>query len=480
MTLPSPDPAGLADERRWRALLEWLKGHRMLVDSEHLLVQRRTTTASGAGNGLFATTDVPRQAPLFTLPGSAKLNARTLAHYPNSKQLTATQLIALHLLLFRPTVGKESDDRLFGPYISILPRDFGSHPLTWIVHRTLGAASREESTLLDLLPPSTLAALGSLEERFWKDWGTVRLYLDGSPEVIAPRHRAREESEWTLNFMWAWLNVNTRCLYDDLGLDKENNISLCPIFDLANHAWAQPTMEPVRTAESEVWDGPSSGDKDNSDLVCVSHNTGIEQDQEVTLKYGWHPNRTLFVEYGFVNSISAGAEEIGAGTYPGEIEVQDIIEGMLERRGKAGAFMKRTLSAEGYWGDWTLHSTPIPGQASFRLITALRLYHVFSSGWDGEVRTEEDMSAASRRWRETIMGQEEVVSEANERACAESIRAICAETLRRAEEGMSAVDEAMRLGGDERYLSAWRSVRMLWAEERSVAAALLTAPSPIM
>jgi hypothetical protein len=27
------------DERRWKALLEWLKGHGMLVDEDHLLVR---------------------------------------------------------------------------------------------------------------------------------------------------------------------------------------------------------------------------------------------------------------------------------------------------------------------------------------------------------------------------------------------------------------------------------------------------------
>lgn len=59
----------------------------------------------------------------------------------------------------------------------MLPRDFDSHPLTWVVHQTLGVASREECKLMNLLPPSVLAELLLLEKRFWTDWEAVRQYL---------------------------------------------------------------------------------------------------------------------------------------------------------------------------------------------------------------------------------------------------------------------------------------------------------------
>jgi hypothetical protein len=144
--------------------------------------------------------------------------------------------------------------------------------------------------------------------------------------------------------------VNTRCLYDDLGLSKDNNMSLCPVFDFANHAWAQPTMEPVRAAGSEIWrlGGCSPGGGGNTDLVCVSCERGIVHDQEVTLSYGWHSNRTLFVEYGFTNAITS--EEIMSGAYPGEVNVQDIVTTWLDYRGEMGTFIKKTLETEGYWG----------------------------------------------------------------------------------------------------------------------------------
>ena len=313
---------------------------------------------------------------------------KTLGHYPYSKRLTATQLISLHLLLHKPAPGCESDDPHFGPYISILPRDFGAHPLTWVVHRTLGAESREEHTLLRLLPPSVLFDLLLLEGRFWKDWEAVRQYLvrhkhsfehptvilndigqDDLLDLSSPRLKPRVRSDLILDFVWAWLSgrdtvfqlliellsidvatVNTRCLYDDLGLNKDNNISLCPVFDFANHVWIHPTMEPLRAAGSEILRlgrrSPDGGG--NTDLVCVSCEKGIARNQEVTLSYGWHSNRTLFVEYGFANAIKS--EELMSGAYPGEVNVQDIVTTWLDCRGETGSFIKRTLEMEGYWG----------------------------------------------------------------------------------------------------------------------------------
>ncbi|KAI0006017.1 hypothetical protein BJV74DRAFT_15140 [Russula compacta] len=361
--------SGLADsdERRWKALLEWLKGYGMMVDEDHLLV--RPKHVAGAGLGLFTIVDIPGQTPLLTLPRKTKVNIATLRHYPYSTRLTATQLISLHLLLYKPAPGCESDDPHFGPYISILPRHFDGHPLTWIVHRTLGAGSREEHRLLHLLPPSVLSDLLLLERRFWGDWEAVRLYLvgpasmlqlptailndfgqDDLPDLSSSRHRTRVQTELILDFVWAWLNVNTRCLYDDLGLNKDNNMSLCPVFDFANHAWMQPTMEPIRAAGSEIWRNRrcSPGGDSNTDLVCISCDKGIAYDQEVTLRYGWHPNRTLFVEYGFANVITT--EELMSGAYPGEVNVYDIVIGWLDCRGERGSFVKRTLDAEGYWG----------------------------------------------------------------------------------------------------------------------------------
>jgi hypothetical protein len=83
------------------------------------------------------------------------------------------------------------------------------------------------------------------------------------------------------------------------------------------------------------------------------------------------------------------------------------------------------------------------------------------------------MAAASRRWRETILGHEEEVSEENERACEESVRKICSVVIKRAERGTEAVKEAMRTESEESYRNVLMAVKTLWLEEQAVAKAML-------
>lgn len=74
----------------------------------------------------------------------------------------------------------------------------------------------------------------------------------------------------------------------------------------------------------------------------------IQKDQELFLQYGAHANKTLFVEYGFVNSWLEG--ECLRGEFRGEVDLQDILEDMFTKRGSVGTWMKDVLEQEGYWG----------------------------------------------------------------------------------------------------------------------------------
>jgi hypothetical protein len=112
------------------------------------------------------------------------INSRTLAsYYPANSSLTATQLISLHLLLYRPTGDDESLDPIFGPYISVLPRNFESHPVTWSVKREIRRHG-VDTELLDSLPPSANAALQKVSQKFWDDWEAVYDYLVANCEHI--------------------------------------------------------------------------------------------------------------------------------------------------------------------------------------------------------------------------------------------------------------------------------------------------------
>ena len=118
---------------------------------------------------------------MLSVPASALINIKTLEPYYRllcpSLSLTATQLISLHLFLHRPENGK-STDPLFGPYISILPQEFESHPLTWLIK-----CKRQENSeltslnLLRNLSPTVVTALRRVGERFYDDWKVLRRFL---------------------------------------------------------------------------------------------------------------------------------------------------------------------------------------------------------------------------------------------------------------------------------------------------------------
>ncbi|KAI0031839.1 hypothetical protein K488DRAFT_71128 [Vararia minispora EC-137] len=426
-------------DQRWDRLVTWLEGKGMLVDEKHLKVQ----------------------AALFTVPASAHINIITLeSQYPGA-ELSAVQLISLHLFLHKPLGDTDSFDPLFGPYISVLPRDFDGHPLTWAIRRTLGRADAG-TALLGFFPPHVNTLLAQLERRFWEDWKAVREYLKA--------HTHNGSSNTELDYLWAWLNVNTRDLYHDLGRRRDDNISLCPVFDYANHVWTGATMSPSRK-DSGVWGNP--GNASQASLVCSSLEKPLGKDEELLLTYGAHSNSILFVEYGFVNVVSEA--DIAAGLYIAEATVDEIVYDLILRCGGDALLLvvREALEQEGYWSDWTLHTAPPPAYPSYRLLSALRLLHVF-------VVDESPFGAVSTTdlalWRDTVAGLRDAVSESNERDVRRSLRSICDAVSVRAERSLDALMKAKadEIGGP----SAWSkfavgNVAVLWKEERAVARAVL-------
>ena len=84
------------------------------------------------------------------------------------------------------------------------------------------------------------------------------------------------------------------------------------------------------------------------DYTLLSPTVVTRPNNELYLTYGAHPNKTLFIEYGFVNRFSGVV--LGHGDLQGEVDVQIIVERLFEDREKLGDWMKRCLMDEGYWG----------------------------------------------------------------------------------------------------------------------------------
>ncbi|KAF8077965.1 hypothetical protein FPV67DRAFT_23223 [Lyophyllum atratum] len=453
----------------WQNLLMWLNTHGMDTSPEAMLVQARA--AHGAGHGLFALRSVKPATRLFSIPSSALLNISTLSPlYPRARRfLTATQLISLHLFLYRPTGSQESSDPLFGPYISTLPREFDSHPLTWLC---LPHKGNQCSRLLSSLPPSVMSSLHKLADRFHADWRTVQRYLQesdfGRPvsEVIGPLLESLRTDlpHCEENYLWAWLNVNTRCLYHRLeqSPSHKNNLTLCPILDFANHTIHSSRMSPQSTNADKMGAAPKIIGRD---FTIISPSDSITKaGDELYLTYGAHSNRTLFVDYGFVNKIS---NEISfRGDVGGESDVESAIGCLFEGRGRLGIWMKEVLVSEGYWGDWTMHLQPSPAHPSYRLITALRLYHLFPTSAK-EVLPDADRALLP--WKATLQGTADIISEENEDAWRNTLLRVCRTLAEDATSAIASLDVVLEQGQTPWFPWMKENIRMIWEEELCVA-----------
>ncbi|KAF5365607.1 hypothetical protein D9758_003298 [Tetrapyrgos nigripes] len=444
------------DRSRWLALLAWLQSHHGM-NTNDILVEPRATAG---GYGLFALRTCPPSSPLFAVPQSAMMNIKTLSpHYPSG--LTAVQLISLHLMLNRPEQDQDSLDPLFGPYISILPRNFDFHPLMQLVKK-----ANHSQELLDQLTPSSAQALEKLAARFSADFDAICRYLRNHPKIIQSSSRLEprlgEIDSLRLEYVWSWLNVNTRCIFLQLKKARSDpdNLTLCPILDFANHTCQRPQIDVE----------PNKEKHENGAVFSVlsPRNMSVSADEEIFLTYGAHCNRNLFVEYGFVlHPLSESWDNCVV-----EVEVDDIVEELFRQKGSVGTWMMEILRTENYWRwvrisddghtltsiarDWTIHSNSESIYPSFRLVTCLRLYNLLPCG-SVPANGEESLQS----WRRTVIGTQHEISTENEFAWKETLRKICCSIIHRAETWMK---HSEQVGSD---------VMTLWKEELYVARYIL-------
>ena len=174
-------------------------------------------------------------------------------------------------------------------------------------------------------------------------------------------------AEWEEDYLWAWLigqlplfqiyrlqsyvlgQVNTRCIYHRLAETRSNpnNLTLCPILDFANHTYVEKVAYPGTTWAERFDTGPSATRKFGENFVLLSPSTStVVAGEQLFLRYGMHPNSTLFAEYGFVNEVDwHNLPE----SFPSEVEIDSYMETLFEKRCELGSFMKEVLLEEGYW-----------------------------------------------------------------------------------------------------------------------------------
>ncbi|KAI0699726.1 SET domain-containing protein [Cytidiella melzeri] len=490
MSDSASDEEGKRETERWQRLLQWLTTvHDMDVGEESFVVEVRR--AKDADRGLFASVSCQPSATLFTIPARAMINVKTLnSLYPAKTVavLSPTQLVSLHMFLHRPYGNGESCDPTFGPYLSALPRDFSSHPLTWTLSNP--GQCPVYDALISSLPRGLGKALRDLRKRFSADWMAVSEHLGTSPatlmtasrEDMRDRHVNYTDETLQNDYLWAWLNVNTRCIYYRLSTNQSapENMTMCPILDFANHAPSNSHILPVMPSSLFT---PSSSRKKKSgnmggDYTFIAYHRPIQKNEQLFLQYGAHSNTKLFVEYGFVNSWAEN--DCMRGDFVGEVDLQDILEEMFEDRGSTvGAWMRSVLQEEGYWGcsrlspciDWTMHSSPTPAHPSYRLIAALRLYHVVPESATSLPEGCEDLLES---WKRVLVGRQECISLSNEQAWRETLARICERVRQRAKAGLKQLARNTAALEDRPQWLEWMvgTIQLLWKEEQEVAEAV--------
>ncbi|KAJ3896505.1 hypothetical protein GG344DRAFT_36468 [Lentinula edodes] len=433
---------------KWRNLLSWLNDHGMDTNENSLLVERRLTYPEYYG--LYAKKALSPKTTLFTIPRTALLNRKTLSSYYGTaaKSLSAMQMISLHLLLHRPLPGRESLDPLFGPYISTLPQNFDYHPLSWTTKRNIGPS-------VDILPPDASRALQDLSSKFRNDLAAVSLFVHDHPQILKaaskPPSEFMEDNESLVHdYLWAWLNVNTRCIYHQIknSPSDPDNITLCPILDFANHSSHLPGMNPPSPGNGNL---RSNLYRDFS-LLSPS-DSSVDADSELHLQYGAHCNRVLFIEYGFVLSPDSIPED----QRTLEVNVDDIVEALVVEKGETGVWMKSVLVLDNYWRDWTMHYASGSAFPSYRLVIALRLISIFPSG--PLPSSSEEML---RPWKNVVLGNCDKLSSNLEEAWCNILRNVCTTVIERALTALVAPE-----------VKVHDCIVALWTEERFVAERIL-------
>ncbi|KAG8920868.1 hypothetical protein FRC00_009417 [Tulasnella sp. 408] len=403
---------------------------------------------------------------LVSIPKAALMNWHTIrSYYPRLElningnmtpaktstkiaTLNSTQALTMHLYLLRK--GESSAE--MDAYSSSLPKSFDEHPLTWV-------GSPRES-LLECLPPSSKTALTDVESRCKADWKAVQQILEEDTIDTGPRrssdYPAPEHIEAAYRiFVWAWLCVNTRCIHYSLSPSdmnrslKDVDLTLCPIIDLANHALSKIRSFTVRR------------DTSNSSLHLEAPMFSMQKGEEVFFHYSAHSNSTLLSEYGFVIPRNPRPSEDDEPQEGGEVNIDDVMASLFE--GENRQWKKELLENAGYWGDWTLHSSPPPAHPSFRVVAALRLLHAS--------RKEAD------QWQDMIFGGRDIVHETNERLMRATVRSICQQVADRASKRVTELSTAPwdSRNSDIDILTRYASdcVLTLWEEEQEVSVGVI-------
>ena len=200
---------------------------------------------------------------------------------------------------------------------------FASHPLMWHLCSTsgpdIGANRAIYSSLLEALPYEAQAPQQESVAKFDKDWSVISCILDSRTDLLPfflPADSIASTSipcndSLKLAYAYAWLSVNTRCLHYPLGLPwHEDNITMAPILDMANHTSVNGRFCTISTggqnrASTSQFGTTSTISRANGFELRAPFPeeqtipSGLCRGDEIYIQYGARDDGVLLAEYGF-------------------------------------------------------------------------------------------------------------------------------------------------------------------------------------
>ncbi|TKY86198.1 hypothetical protein EX895_005023 [Sporisorium graminicola] len=494
------DSSSVVEQNRLLTQLLSLSLANSKLSKEDLLVQ--VSDQVPAGRGLVFTRRIESEQAVLTLPFDTLINIKSYKSFlhpdtlpsavdiagsdhksKSKRRLSSAQLLSLllaraqlELALGRTRTSAETTSKheALQLFIRTLPERFDTVPLTWFLlarrlahDEELEAAAtwkqRFFQSLLQALPPHSQHLERKVRQRFERDWLCLCTLRDSNCDLLAEPvllasnpdlARALVRAIDVDTFLWAWLCVNTRCVFLPLCLaDHADNFTLAPMLDMANHT-SDPSFEcKVRYAADgglEMY-APSGSDAE----TCVA----VPGD-ECFITYGPHSNENLLSEYGFVlpaqlefgRDQAADDELTWRGSRYVDVLMDEQVESLFKAQGADGEAKIELLQNRGYWGEFTAHPYPEPAHPSHRLIPALRLAALDlgssspskTASKIAKVKAQPGVKAGKKvpfraqdgisdleKWEETLAGYRDTVSPENEQQARDILIDLC--TARRKE-----------------------------------------------
>ncbi|KAI9591599.1 hypothetical protein BDF19DRAFT_426181 [Syncephalis fuscata] len=425
------------NDSNWLAFRAWLQKAR--CPRMYITMAEFNST----GRGMLATRDIlpgdhlveiPKQL-LITPDGLRQRYQRELSRCQNPPK--SHTLMAYHLAVEKMHCGTAS---YLWPYLSVLPRDFATLPVCYPIE------------LQALLPPDVKEM--ATKQRTAIDQSYIKLcqnMLKINPNLPRPDKATYE---------WAWLCVNTRCVFLDNGLNTPSSdcMMIAPFLDMLNH-------HPDATIHGYY-------DRKTQCYTMTTQDTFL-RGQQAFISYGPHDNGFLLGEYGFVTSENKYNQWVlnlvdieALSDYLTKLPDTSIntFHKIIYNANNDKMAKLSFLESQGFVGDYAFCQDGTPPN---RLLAALRIW--FLSRFDLKQRETQQIIERWQRLLYCSLDNNTTV----DYPISNSFLQLCICTLSQMgiEQAQQRLDQLTALLDqlDPRYQLAWRFTCQLWKELQAIA-----------